>query len=319
MNQYGLITDPNRDLLFPVQTSDQHFRFMPGPEFSPRLYRGENEFHQICVPSMSRIGVTDIDRFFNIGKWIELSALMDHHPATQDLKESRIGNLTFELNIEAIAQHYGFKTMLMDFSRSKNTAMFFATCRYDYETEKYSPLLKGSAVIYTADLKALMKHRAGMNSFIPLGMEPLPRPEVQRALSVRMNPEENLNNMPWISTERIKITKEISEHYFEMFNKGLDLFPENSFDDQIRTIRKSKTLPLEALAFGMDNQLIPRHKYGIEGARTEMISAGYRVELKPFFVCPDSINAAKAEWESHKENYYNRISIRAVSDMAKNE
>ena len=112
----------------------------------------------------------------------------------------------------------------MDFSRSKDVAMFFATCSHDPVTESYFPLQEGTAVLYTADLKRLIEHRKGSAAFLPLGLEPLPRPEAQGALTVRLNAGENLNDMPWVIREAVEITPELSQHYFDMFNGG-----ENSF------------------------------------------------------------------------------------------
>lgn len=313
-NQIGLITDINVDLLLAVRTSDQNFRFMPGPEFSPRLYRGETEFHAACVPSMFRDGISNIDRCFAIGKWVELSALMDQHPATHDLQASRIGDLSFGLNIEAIAQHYGFKTGLMDFSRSREVAMFFATCRYDSETESYSPLDEGAAVLYTVDLKGLIEHRKASAAFLPLGLEPLPRPEAQRALAVRLNPGENLNEMPWVTREAVEITRDLSKRYFDMFDGGAKLFPSDPFDEHVRSIRKSKLLPLEALSLGIDLRLIPGHPQGVDGARSALLAGGHRVELCPMDVDPGIIQAAADAWEQKKEAYYKRIRVRGVSD-----
>ena len=314
INQYGMITNPDLDLLLPVQTSAQYFRFMPGPEFSPRLYRGETEFHSSCVPSIFRNGINSIDRCFLIGKRIELSALMDLHPATKGLCALRIGHLSFDLNIEAIAQHYGFKTGLMDFSRSRDVAMFFATCRYDLKTETYNPLDEGWAVLYTADLKGLIEHRKASSSFLPLGLEPLPRPEAQRALAVRLNPGENLNDMPWVAHEVMEITRELSRRYFDMFDGGSKLFPSNPFDDYVRSIRDSKLLPLEALSFGMDLELIPRHSQGIKGVKSALLAAGYKVELCPMKVDPAIIQDAVDTWGQQRESYYSRIKVRGVCD-----
>jgi hypothetical protein len=39
-NHNGLVTEVGVDLLVAIRTSDRHFRFMPGPEFSPRLLIG---------------------------------------------------------------------------------------------------------------------------------------------------------------------------------------------------------------------------------------------------------------------------------------
>lgn len=315
LSESGAITDTSIDLLMAVRTSERHFRFMPGPEFSPRLYRGETAFHSICVPTMFRQGVSNVDRCFAIGKWVELSTLIDHHPATHDLKESRIGDLSFDLNIEAVAQHYGFKTGLMDFSRSRDVAMFFATCRYDPITEAYGPMHEGTAVLYTADLKRLIEHRKARASFLPLGLEPLPRPEAQRALAVRLNPGENLNDMPWVAHEAVEITPELSQHYFDMFDGGTKLFPSNPFDDHVGSIRKSTLLPLEVLAFGMYLGLIPDHPQGINGARSELLAAGYRVELSPLTVDPAIIQAATDSWETKRTAYFDRIRVRAMADM----
>lgn len=313
-NQIGLVTEIGADLLVAIRTSDRHFRFMPGPEFSPRLYRGETAFHDPCVPSVFRDGIRPIDRCFAIGKWIELSALMDHHPATHDLGECRIGDLSFDLNIEAIAQHYGFRTRLMDFSRSKDVAMFFATCQYDAVTESYAPMRKGTAVLYTVDLKGLIDHRKGDASFLPLGLEPQPRPEAQRALAVRLNPGECLNDMPWVSRQELEVTPELSQRYFDMFDGGAMLFPSNPFDDQVRAIRETKRLPLEALAFGMEQGLIPHHPEGVNGARNALLLAGYEVEPCPISVQPETVKAALDEWEHKKSDYFSRIRVRGVAD-----
>ncbi len=190
INDSGCVTDPSLDLLMAVQTSPEHFRFMPGTEFSPRLYRGETEYHAQCVPSISR-GLCDNEALYWVGKWVELSA-------------SRIGGLTFGLSIEAIAQHYGYKTLLLDFSRSRDVAMFFATCVYDAVKNEYCPLPAGRAVLYTVDVRKLIVQRKGNAALVPLGLEPLPRLEAQRALAVRMLPGENLNDMGWAQKEFIE-------------------------------------------------------------------------------------------------------------------
>jgi hypothetical protein len=312
-NGWGLVTEPYNDLLIAVQTSDQHFRFMPGPEFSPRIYRGETVFHQRCVPTIFRQGNSSVDRFFAICKQIELSTLMDLHPAVVDLKDLRIGDLSFDFNIEAIAQHYGFKTCLMDFSRSKDVAMFFATCKH--HSGIYSPLQNGTAVLYTADLKALINDRKELGtSFLPLGLEPLPRPEAQKALAVRLRPGENLNNMNWVSHERVQITPKLSQFYFEMFDGGAKLFPVNPFDKHVSSICSSLLLPLDKLAFAIDQGFIPNHPQGLSGVRNAFLNYGYRVELSPIKVDSKTIQDAKFDWDQKKDAYYKRVRIRRISD-----
>ncbi|MES2025447.1 MAG: FRG domain-containing protein [Pseudomonadota bacterium] len=83
---------------------------------------------------------SDVDALYWVAKSIELSAVMDRHPATRDLMAYQIEGLDFALSIEAIAQHYQYPTQLLDFSRSRDVAMFFATCAYDQAGDIFLPL-----------------------------------------------------------------------------------------------------------------------------------------------------------------------------------
>jgi hypothetical protein len=313
INDFGCVTESRTDLLMAVQTSAQHFRFMPGPEFSPRLYRGETEFHEVCVPSICR-GLCDNEAIYWTAKQIELFALLKQHPATHDLANSRIGGLTFGFTIEAIAQHYGYKTLLMDFSRSKDVAMFFATCCYDGDRRRYRPLCSGRAVLYTVDVGKLIKHRKGIAGLIPLGFEPLPRPEAQRALAVRMMPGENLNDMDWVSKEFIEITPALSARYFELFDGGRVLFPQNPFDDLINERRSNDILPLASLRLGLANSRLPQHPKGLDGAVEELVKTGFDVEEQSVVVNREIINAAAEDWQRKRSAYASRIRVRCVAD-----
>ena len=42
--------------------------------------------------------------------------------------------------MDALAQHYGFATHLMDLTNDFKAALFFATCKYVPETDSYRPL-----------------------------------------------------------------------------------------------------------------------------------------------------------------------------------
>ena len=45
-----------------------------------------------------------------------------------------------DVNYKALAQHYGFETHLLDLTNDFRNALFFATCRYDWDTDAYYPL-----------------------------------------------------------------------------------------------------------------------------------------------------------------------------------
>lgn len=54
INQYGCVASEVSDSLCVVQTDEHHFSLLPGPEFSPRLYRGQPAFYKECLPSLFR-------------------------------------------------------------------------------------------------------------------------------------------------------------------------------------------------------------------------------------------------------------------------
>lgn len=47
-----------------------------------------------------------------------------------------------DVNYKALAQHYGFQTQLLDLTNDFRSALFFAVCRYDYNSDSYYPLSK---------------------------------------------------------------------------------------------------------------------------------------------------------------------------------
>lgn len=314
INHYGVATVQGGELLMPVAISDGQYRFMPGPEFSPRLYRGQNQFFSTCAPSIFRGDMSDVEVLYWIAKSIELSAVMDRHPATSDLMAYQIEGMSFALSIEAIAQHYQYPTQLLDFSRSRDVAMFFATCSYDPESDDFSPLQSGVAVLYTVNLRELILQRGGHTSFLPLGLEPLPRPEAQRAIALRFGQGENLNDMSWVKRQEIEITPELSRHYFEMFDGGEKLFPDNPFDDHIAALRTNRTVPLQALEFGLEQGLLPAHPEGVTGARNTLRAAGFVVEDRAVDIDENVMQAAADEWAVRKLDYFSRVRVRGIAD-----
>ena len=60
---------------------------------------------------------------------------------------------------------------------------------------------------------------------------------------------------------------------------------------------------------------IPGHPQGVDGARSELLAAGYEVERFSIAVHPAVIQAAGEEWERQKDGYYNRIRCRGVCDL----
>ena len=317
INLYGATTESDTDLVLAVQTGQDRYRFMPGPEFSPRLYRGQIQLDdsEPCIPSLYR-QPRRIDSLYWVAKTIELFGVLAKHPASLELAAFEIEGLTFDFNIEALAQHYQYPTALLDFSRSKEVAMFFATCSYDAETGNCLPRPSGSnAVLYTADLRALILHREGHSKLLPLGLEPLPRPKAQRAMAIKLSPSENLHEMPWIQRTPIEITPDLSKRYCERFNEGRTLFPVNAFDQHIQILRTNRTVPTSAIEFGMAHGWLPPHPQGIAGAVGALKAAGYSVTTNSGPDIDQSVlDAASLEWLLRRAGYFGRVRMRGVCD-----
>lgn len=312
VNQHGIVTDMGGELLMLIQTAPGLCRLMPGPEFSPRLYRGQNQYFEHGSPSLHREGLRQIDRLYWMAKIVELQAVLTKHPAVLDLAACRWEGLAFDIDFEALAQHYGYCTTLLDFSRSRDVAMFFATCAYDSQHKRYAPLSQGDAVLYTADLRSLILQRHGQ--VFPLGLEPLPRPEAQRALAVRLAPKENLNEMPWIHRTKIEITPALSRRYFDMFDGGGALFPEDEFDDYVDKLRESRTIPLGVIQFAIADSHLPQHPEGLRGAVRELHRAGYTVTDSVPSMDPETVETAGRDWQQQRSGYFARVRVRGMCD-----
>lgn len=107
-----------------------------------QLFRGEIQNYHRSIPSLNRILKDCMDE-----KEKELNRVIAH------LRKWQFGNLIWNINIvpyweaklsdvnlDALAQHYGFATHLMDLTNDFKAALFFATCKYVPQTDSYRPL-----------------------------------------------------------------------------------------------------------------------------------------------------------------------------------
>lgn len=259
INQYGCVAATDKDTLTVVQIDDSHFSLLPGPEFSPRLYRGQTTFHKKCVPSLFREPMTQIRYLSDILKKFEFYKLMSQHPIIQYLQGWRIDGKNFKIDMEGLSAHYELATPMMDVTKSKDVAMFFATCkRKDQKSNLYEPIMEQGreAVLYTVDLKAMLE--ANCADFHIIGFQALPRPGAQKAYSLFVGYKENLNESPFVSHEIFRLNRKESEKYFEMFEGGAKLFPDDPIDNLAREIRQSMEIDSEIVEVCFERHWIPK-------------------------------------------------------------
>ena len=309
----------NAEDLHPVEIETNKFGLMPGLEFSPWLYRGQNGFYENCKASIYRNSDYATYILDEIKLW-ECRKLLFEHPVVQLLFEMTIQDNHLAIDFESLAQHYGLSTEMLDFSRSRDIAMFFATCRPNRTTNQFVPILDETteAVIYTLDVREIVNSH---DQFSVIGFQPLLRPCRQKAFSVRQKPSDNLNLKPYITYDRIRINKAESKKYYEMFEGGRALFPDELIGDKTRILRDSKEIDTEVVDILFAKNIFPEDIKNEQELRQllrnqQINIADKRCELS---FSQSEVSLIEKDWQIIQQDYLPRIKPRLCCDSAQSD
>lgn len=312
IHRYGLVSG-NIDNFTAVKTENKYFKLMPGPEFFPLLYRGQTEYHEKCYPAIFRNSLTEIDRLIEIIRVVQFEILLKKHPTIKELDEYKILDCKFKVDYEGLAQHYRFKTPLLDFTRSYEIAMFFARCRYIEASDEYEPLNENCrpGVLYTIDLRAAKKHLKSGQPIDIVGFQALPRPGDQKAFSYRLARNENLNEKPFIQKQIIEHDKEKSERIFEQFDGGNKFFSKNEvIENKVKEIKGAKSLSRVAFDLTYSRYC---SGYNKEEVLDSLKKKGLFLEDIEITFTNGEIAKMQREWYKKRNDFYNRIQRRLCS------
>jgi len=254
INHFGCHSTPRKDALFPLKVSKNKCLLLPAPEFSALLYRGQNNYFEVCKPTLSRKMTSSEKLKANLQK-IEFLSALKTHPLVKIFQNKyfleryyHLPNYKLKIDYEAIAQHYEFKTNHLDFSRNKEVAMFFMTCNYDPQNRKFTPISDDSmGVMYSYDFKlGILKNEHAIN---PIGFQPFSRPDKQKAFSIVFNRNLNFNDFDFVQKKYIKLTKKLCEDYYDMFDGGEKLFPKDEISELAYEIQNSNYISKDAIEF----------------------------------------------------------------------
>jgi len=207
-----------------IKTAEDKFKVFLNPTgFSSYIYRGEHKEYEHFEPSMQRAlrkGETNkIQTAKNFISALEKSPIYAYFKQPVKFGDER---LTFDIDSEAIAQHYGFASNYMDLTRDEDVAKFFAYTYVDEKTGEYK-LIENfdhySPTLYRAHITDIYR-RYGCE---PIGFQPFLRPIKQWALAINLG-------------ENYKGAKDLFEPYkltdageakriFDSFKGGDQLFP----------------------------------------------------------------------------------------------
>ena len=207
-----------------IKTAEDKFKIFLNPTgFSSYVYRGEHKEYEYLEPSLQRAlrnGETDkIQTTKNFIAALKKCPIYTYFNQPVKCGDER---LTFDIDAEAIAQHYGFVSNYLDLTRDEDVAKFFAYTYVDGETggyklienfEQYTPTL------YRAHISDIYS-RYGCE---PIGFQPFLRPIKQWALAVNLG--ENYKNAKDLF-ESYKLTDvEEAKRIFDNYKGGELLFP----------------------------------------------------------------------------------------------
>ena len=207
-----------------IKTAEDKFKVFLNPTgFSSYIYRGEHKEYEYFEPSFQRaLRKGETDKIQTTRNFI---AALKKCPIYKYFNRPvKWGDecLTFDIDAEAIAQHYGFASNYLDLTRDEDVAKFFAYTYMDGETGKYK-LVENfeeySPTLYRARITDIYR-KYGCE---PIGFQPFLRPINQWALAINLG--ENYKSAKDLF-EAYKLTDaEEAKRIFDKFKCGELLFP----------------------------------------------------------------------------------------------
>lgn len=191
---------------------------------------------------------------------------------------------------EKLAQHYGLETSLLDITSHFIVALFFATCTFDNNINKWRPLSNEEieeyeyGIIYRKvagiDIRNTMMIIENQEGAIkPIGKQPLKRCEFQNAYTTELKTKEKLTDIGFEKL-RFKHSVELSNSVYKKMNCGRSIYPIEGMEDmneEINTIRTLEEFSSEAFefAFNKNNYFETR-----ESAKRELSNLkGYNIKI----------------------------------------
>jgi len=224
----GIVTD-DMEALHAVTDEWGEIVLASGVEFARFMYRGQPEEHHPCVPTLGRLR-TPAEQVLALCHTVAFEDALGSHPAIQVAEATCFCGSPLRIDRTALAQHYGMATDLLDFTSNFHVASFFATCRWDRALGVYQPIDTSDqpGVIYRTPPWEILAHIAPGVECEPVGWQPLPRPEQQRAYGLRLGPGKDFYAVLEVQALRFRQCAGTSTRIWSAFDEGRALFPSDS-------------------------------------------------------------------------------------------
>ena len=226
-------------------------RLMPVSPTPYTYYRGQSRLYAPCVPSLYRRNdkgdlPSEVDIAYNRLKICEFEILLATHPVFCELSHH------ISVNPVALAQHYGLATEYLDITNSKWVAAFFASTRYDYNTDTYHPVGReyeeGYGVMYISKpYEAGGATEGFFSKNVVIGYQYFERPSKQSSFGYKMQKGEDFNESPYFERVLFRHNLDASKLVYEMSYKQRRFIPKDGLSRLARQIAESNEVTRRAV------------------------------------------------------------------------
>lgn len=306
-HHFGTMPDGHFSL---VGLDQEEYALAPYPEFGAMIYRGQGRFLEPCLPSLYRFAPQPADELLAAVRVAEFSLLLADHPAVQDFATWEILGLRPRIDHEALAQHYGLATGLLDFTSDPMVAAFFACTSYDPKNARYVPLpAAGHEGVIYAYFNGIASIDEPPSAQI-VGLQPLPRPGEQYAWCCRVPKGISFNAIPHVRALRFQHDRRASHYIYDQFDGGEKLFPSDPAAAKADAIREGLRLSRRAFE-------IARQAFGNAGEDDALLAAlkakGVDIDEEGVGAFTDTeLRQIEAEWLARRDGLRSRIHYRRV-------
>lgn len=236
----------------------EKFAFKPNLKNRAFLFRGQSGFYDPSTPSLLRKkkGRFVVENIF----YEEFVLALKDHPLIRlfwDGIELCGHRYFFEVTYYGLAQHYGFKTRVMDLTSDLDVAKFFAVTDYNEKTDTYSPVIDESryGVFYYWDN---VRHPLAFQPIFggnlsSIGLQVFPRSGRLKGFLFSMYREQNFNDIPFVRYKLFRHDAAISKQIYKMARRGKLYFPEDELSSLAQRIRCSKILSGKAFSKNLES------------------------------------------------------------------
>lgn len=300
----GIVTD-DMEALHAIQSiSGDCIHLVSGQEFTLFEYRGQTQDYGGCFSTLDRIQ-SDSDLLLALCRAVYFEQALATHPKVQTLQnlvlniDTKVVALPICIDLAGIAQHYGLATEYLDVTRNFDVASFFATQRWNPNTKKFEPMRMSSkpGVIYKLNTVFLTAPTGKTNDipYVPVGWQPFPRPEEQRANAIRLKPGEDFATSMPVAKYYFHHSRSQSKRIYEEFEGGNTLMPSDDLAELADQVQRQTIFNLDVIKRAFKRYAARRNPISSDEDKEAMIKkAGIELE---------GSNNTKFGWNFNQEEF----------------